>query len=257
MSRFSAESWRLTLAPDAWHLAGADASVVVPVGDDPAGALDALATLGDRTPVRKGRLAVEIADAWLRYLVIEWPLGLRGGAERAAWVSERFRAVHGVDAAEWVLGVDRAAQGTAALTSAAPRALIDAVTRFAGERRMRLTSLQGRFVAGYNRLRTGSYVVLDADLCADLGAFGLCRDGRLTLGMWAGGQWCRVRSLRVADGDAAPLLVRTLAGWLPAVTAEPGQPGGAGKVLVQGVDVERLMGTLPEGWRAQACGEIA
>lgn len=253
MSRFSAEPWRLTLAQDAWHLAGADTTVVVPVGDDPVGALAVLDTLGDGQPARKGRLAVEIADAWLRYLVIEWPLGLNGGAERAAWVSERFRVVHGLDAAEWVPCVDRAAQGTAALASAAPRALVDAVTRFAGGRRMRLAAVQGSFVAGYNRLRARSSVVMDADP----GAFGWCSDGRLTLGLWAGGQWCRVRSVGVTDDDAGAVLTRTLAGWLPALATETGRPGGEGTLHVQGVEPELLRGMLPDGWRAQACGGVA
>lgn len=253
MSRFSAEAWRLALAPDAWHLAGAATTVRVPVGEDPAGALAELDVTGDGTLARKGRLAVEIADGWLRYLVIEWPLGLKGGAERTAWVSERFRAVHGLDAADWVLGVDRAEHGAVAFASAAPRALVDAVTRFAGARRMRLVALQGSFVAGYNRLRAGSSAALDAGS----GALGLWRDGRLTLGLWADGQWSRVRSVGATRGDAAAVLARTLAGWVSALAAETGQPGRSGTVHVQGVDQEELLGMLPDGWRVAACGGAA
>lgn len=250
MSRFSAETCRLTLARDTWHLAGTGTAVTAPAGDDPAGAL---LTLGDHSTVRGGRLAVEIADDWLRYLVIEWPPGLRGGAERAAWVAERFRAVHGLGAAEWVLAVDQSAHGAAALASAAPRALVEGVTRFARDRRMRVVALQGSFVAGYKRLRTRPAFSSD-EVC---GAFGLFREQRLTLGLWAGGQWRRVRSAVVSEGDAAPALGRMLAGWGAEIGAELASSGGASLVRLQGFAPQALAEGLPSGWHAQACAGVA
>ncbi|MCW5581324.1 MAG: hypothetical protein KIS72_08285 [Luteimonas sp.] len=203
----------------------------------------ALAGLGDAARPRKGRLEVELADAWLRYLVIEWPAGVSGRAERAAWVTERFRSVHGAGAAEWVIGVDRGAVGNTALASAAPRALVEALTRFAADRQLRIVALHGSFVAAYNRLQARPSAVPEASC----GALGMCRDGRLTVGLWARGQWRRVRSVQ-AQAGAGAVLGTTLAGWLPALADAYGEAGGNGVLHVLGVAPE----ALPPGWRVQA-----
>lgn len=254
MSRLSAESWRLTLDGANWRLRRGPTEFVAPAGADPALALTGLC---DRAAVRGGRLAVELADAWLRYLVIDWPVGLKGGDERQAWVAERFRSVHGVNAIDWVISVDRAAAGRSVLACAAPRALVEALTRFAADHRMRFTSLTGSFVAAYNRLHGDATLAADAE---PFGALALCRDGRLTLGLWCRGQWRRVRSV-AAGADAGTILERTLAGWLPGFSelaregegALSGELGGSGVLHVLGIEPE----ALPGRWRLQAIGDVA
>lgn len=240
MSRFSAETWRLSLGEAAWRLAGAGQEWIAPVGETPSLGLEGL---GDASLLRHGRLEVELADNWLRYLVIDRPDGLKGRAEREAWVADRFRAVHGADAAQWVVAVDRAAFADTALASVAPRALVEALTRFASARRMRVVSLRGSFVTAFNRLQ-GGIQAMDSAAC---GALGVCRGGRLTLGLWAHGQWQRVRSVHAGDG-AGTLLGTTLASWLPRLTTASADVSGAGVLHVLGV----VPDALPPGWRTQA-----
>jgi hypothetical protein len=255
----SAESWRLTLDGATWRLRRGPTEFVAPAGADPALALTGLC---DRAAVRGGRLAVELADAWLRYLVIDWPVGLKGGDERQAWVAERFRSVHGVNAIDWVISVDRAAAGRSVLACAAPRALVEALTRFAADHRLRFVSLTGSFVATYNTLHGGAALAADAE---PLGALGLRRDGRLTLGLWSRGQWRRVRSV-AAGADAGQILGRTLAGWLPGLSVAAGEGKGvrSGEVFAPGV--LHLLGigiepeeaeALPGNWRLQVIGDVA
>lgn len=237
MSRFSAEPWRLTLGERTWRLARAGDERIAPVEGEPAAAL---AGLGWPEEARRGALAVEFADAWLRYIVIEWPAGLKGGSEREAWAAERMRSVHGVGGPEWAISVDRGASGDTALACAAPRTLVDAVARLAAERRLRITAMQGSFVTVYNRLLPGSHVG-GKGAC---GALGVCREGRLTLGLWAGGQWRRIRSAN-AGGDVGAMLGR----MLPGLATTIGDAAGAGVLHVLGAAPQ----VLPEGWSVQVC----
>lgn len=240
MSRFSADPWRLSLGDAAWGLAGAGQEWIAPIGEGPSMGLD---RLGDPSLLRHGRVEVELADNWLRYLVIDWPAGLKGRAEREAWVNERFRAVHGADAAQWVIAVDRAAFADTALASAAPRSLVGALTRFASAHQMRVVSLRGSFVTAYNRLHRG----IQGMESAACGALGVCRDGRLTLGLWVHGQWQRVRSVHAGDGAGA-VLGTTLASWLPRLATVSADVSGSGVLHVLGVVPE----ALPPDWRTQA-----
>lgn len=238
MSRFSPETWRLTLDTTCWRLAGAGREWSAPAGPEPA---SALAELGEAGLLRRGRLDVELSDDCLRYLVIEWPNGLKGQAERRAWVAERFRGVHGIDAAGWVMSVDEAGADTA-LACAAPRTLVEELTRFAFAHRMKLVAMRGGFVAAYNHLQ-GRMRRQDELTCGALAEY---RNGRLTLGLWYRGGWQRIRSART-EGRAAMTLSATLAGWLPGLAATLPGAGPAGVLHARGV----MPDTLPHGWRVQ------
>ena len=104
MSRSTAETL-LRLEREAWVLDGPDGMRRCALdGGAPASALDALQP---PAPARGRALHVRLADAWLRYLVVSWPQGLRTSGERAAFLAHRFGEVHGVGAPEWVVQADR------------------------------------------------------------------------------------------------------------------------------------------------------
>lgn len=98
---------------------------------------------------------MQLADAWLRYLVVNWPPGLRTAGERAAFLAHRFGEVKGVAAPEWVVQADRDAHDLPAARSAAPRRLvvIAAAQGFAARHGYALAGIEADFIATYNRLR--------------------------------------------------------------------------------------------------------
>lgn len=237
MSRFSAEYLQLALDSTGWQLRQGDGITRVAAGKDPAAALATLAVPSVTRRLLRPRLEVDIADHWLRYLVIDWPAGLRGRAERATWVSDRFFAVHGIETSAWATALDRDAAGSTTLACAAPRELVDAVVSFARAGRMRIDAFGGHFAQTYNQLLPR--------LGAGAGALALCRDGRLTLGLWRGGRWQRVRSLTVGTTPGLTLS-QTLAAWLPGLGAD------ADEGLIHTVGIEPAF--LPAGWRTVTLG---
>ena len=82
MSRSTAETL-LRLEREAWVLDGPDGTRRCALdGGALAAALDALQP---PAPARGRPLRVQLADAWLRYLVVNWPPGLRTAGERVAF----------------------------------------------------------------------------------------------------------------------------------------------------------------------------
>lgn len=235
MSRFSAESWRLLLGRDHWHFDRAGEVQRVPAGADPAAALAGVSAPPPvRRLLRRPRLEVELADDWVRHLVVQWPRGLRG-QERAAWLGDRFAAVHELDPAEWVFAADCDADGERALASAAPRVLVAAVMGFAKAQHATIDRFGSRFALGFNRARQA--------LDGECGVFALCAEDRLTVGLWQLGEWVRVRSLAAGLQPGVPL-AQTLAGWLAAL------PPRASEGVVYSVGVEPAF--LPSGWQQRA-----
>jgi hypothetical protein len=213
-----------------WFLRGTAGLQTIAAGHNP---VAALATVDGETLPAGARLAVSIADAHLRYLAVAPPAALRGRAERMAWLAHRFREVHGVAEPEWMLLAEPELALRASLACAAPRALVEGMRAFAQGRRLRLTGIEGAFVASYNRLRGA--------MTARFGAFARLADGRLSVGLWRDGQWLGFRSQPVSAGDDAALL-RILLGWR---ALWPEEEGG---VLYAAADA----GALPPGWRLES-----
>lgn len=235
MSRFWAEPRRLLVEGDALCVLGGGERRHVGFDGEADAAFAASAP--DAVVPGGSRCQVLLADALVRYLVIQWPSGLRGRSERAAFVAHRFREVHGVTAPEWQIMVEPTVGGFPALACAAPAVLIDAVAEWARRRRVRLAGLSGEFVAVYNRARPRL-----ADRC---GALGLQRGGRLTIGMWHDAVWQALRSQPLGAGgdNAIGVMLASMRGRL----------GGEGGVLYcfgPALDA-------PAGWRAITLGNDA
>lgn len=264
MSRSTAEAL-LRLERDAWVLDGPDGTRRCALdGGAPAAALDALQPAA---PARGRPLRVRIADAWLRYLVVRWPQGLRTASERAAFVAHRFGEVHGIGAPEWVVQADRDAHDLPALGCAAPSAVLAAVQAFAARHGYALAAIEADFIATYNRLRAR---FREAD--GEPAALAVVHDGRLTVGLWRSGAWRGVRSQSVRD-DGASALRLMLEAWAreadlihasatsavaqpslaaaSQVQAEPLQSGQSQSGSTRGgvLHAAGYTGAVPEGWR--------
>lgn len=229
MSRSTAD-WQLRLEGDAWLLRGAAAAQRLAHEGAPDKALAQLQGGGE---MRGGRLHVVLGDGWLRYLVLNWPRGVRRGEERRAFMAHRFREVHGVAEPDWTLALDRDVVDFPALACAVPAALLEAVREFARVRGLRLAGVTGDFADAFNRLQ-GRFD--EPEGC--FGALALARAGRLTVGLWRDGAWQAVRSQPLGGGEAGlgAMLEAWCAGRTPA--AQAGVLYAAGHAFA-----------LPAGWR--------
>lgn len=242
MSRSTAETL-LRLEREAWVLDGADGrSRRALDGGTPAAALDAL------QPPAAGRgrpLRVRIGDAWLRYLVVSWPPGLRTAGERAAFLAHRFAEVHGVEASEWVMQVDRDAHDLPALGCAAPAAVVAAAQAFADRHGYRLAGIEADFVATYNRLRSRFG---EADGVA--AALAVLQEGRLTVGLWRSGAWRGIRSQSVRDdGSGALRLMLEAWGREAGMAGAPGANAGGHAEPGGVIHAAGYHGAVPAGWQ--------
>ena len=196
MSPFWVEPQRLLIDTDAICLGNNGAARRVEFNGMPEAGLAAL-TGESAGMIRRGaRWHVLLADALVRYLVIHWPAGLRGRAEREAFVAHRFREVHGVVAPEWQIAIECSAADLPVLACAAPAVLVDAVGAWAQRNRQRVVGITGEFIGAYNRARSR--------LAYPLGALALQRGGRVTVGLWRDAAWQALRSQPLDPaGDAA------------------------------------------------------
>lgn len=227
MSPLWPERIRLRIGPEALHLARRrHAPVDLPLTADWATSLAQLPGLP-----RFARLQVCVADRHARYLCLRWPAGLKG-AERQAFVEHRFRSVFGDG--PWTTLADRDAFGPTTLAAALPAGLPRALDAWARARRLRIATLEPAFVADYRRHA--------ARLRGD-GAFARVEAGRVTLGLWAAGQWRAIRSQPVESADALAV-ARCLVTLLPGLAAED-QPA-TGTLHLAGLAPPAEL--LPAGW---------
>jgi hypothetical protein len=258
VSRSTAETL-LRLDREAWVLDGPDGTrrCTLDAGA-PAVVLDALQP---PAPGRGRALRVRIADAWLRYLVVHWPQGLRTGSERAAYLAHRFGEVHGVGAPEWVVQADRDAHDLPALGCAVPAVVIAAVQGFAARHGYALASIEADFVATFNGLRRQF-----REVEGEQAALVVLHEGRLTVGLWRSGAWRGVRSQSVRDeGGSALRLMLEAWGRDAEMVLAPATPVGTKRspVAVHGVPGQGVLysagyaGPVPEGWRRGDVGRAA
>ncbi|BAL23427.1 hypothetical protein [Azoarcus sp. KH32C] len=236
MSRWWPEAARLLVEPDAFDIAAGGAPRRVEFAGRPQDALPLLSQEGDAA-IRPGtRWQVLLADGLVRYLVVEWPAGLRGRPERAAFVAHRFREVHGIESPEWQFAIEPSVTGVPTIACAAPVELIAAVDEWAARNRLRVARITGEFVATYNRLRSR--------LDNPLGALAIERGGRLTVGLWHDAMWLSVRSQPLGAGGA-----NALGQLLQSLQTRAASQAEGGTLYRAGTDLE-----APAGWAAIALG---
>lgn len=196
------------------------------------------------TLARNAPLRVVVHDMWLRHLVVSWPKGVSGRAERDAWLAHRFRDVHGASGPEWTLATDRDSIGSSVLASAVPTALLAAIHVFVRRHRLRLDGVVGDFVASFNRWQPGFRESRDS-----LGALAVIRGRRVTAGLWRDGEWRAMRSQAFVGENASATLANMLDTW---TLTEAGARGSdllpVGVLHAIGPDVD-----APAGWRLERC----
>lgn len=194
---------------------------------------------------RGGGWQVCVADALLRYLVVEWPAGLRGRAEREAFLAHRFREVHGVQAPEWRI----AAEGSVfnelpVLACAMPQTIVDALQAWAVRHDQTVCGVTGEFADAFNRQRER--------FDAPTGAYAHARAGRLTIGAWQDGAWRALRSQVVGEGGMEDAIRR----FFESRTRAQGPAEGGGLeagILYCGA----VIGGVPSSWQLTQVEEQA
>lgn len=233
--------WQLRLDGEAWTLHTTEGVQRQEV----AGAPEAmLARIEARPGAGKMSLSVILGDAWLRYLVIAWPPGMRRSDERRAFMAHRFNRVHEIAEPEWCLAMDSSVADYPALACAAPASLLNAVRDFAEARNLRLAGVSGDFPASFNDCIDR----LD-EPAGTLGALALLRGSRLTVGFWRDGAWLGVRSQNVlAQGEGQLQALLDSWGVEFSVAGAPGEAGvlyAAGQLATVGPAWRQVMVDLP------------
>lgn len=134
----------------------------------------------------RARLAVTLADCWVRYFLLAPPEGVASLRDCRLLLGARFEALYGHSAADWVLQADWQA-GRPMLACALPRALAQALAP------LRLARVQPDLLSVWNR-HCGTLPGTGA-LCASA-------DGLANLLYWDGAAIRVVRQQRGADVDA-------------------------------------------------------
>lgn len=193
------------------HVTDADS---LAVGDDGTGWREALEALRGALAAARWRNAacrVVLSNHYARYLLIDWPQGLRGAAEREALLRLRFRAVYGERSQDWRLAVSGSAAGTRSLACAVQSELLDALRETLAAARLRLEAATPYLVVAFNRSRE--------EVRGEETWFVAVEPGRLGMASFAGGRWASVRNERIGEdvGEAlAALLAQDAAARGPA-----------------------------------------
>ena len=137
MSRWRPEPISLLL-PDDLPLAGAMAAL--------AGRLAALA-------LRRGaRVACIVPAPFVRYVLVPWNAGMQARAARQLLAEHCFREIYGELSRDWVVRVDPARFGSAALACAMSAGLLDELERICAERGVVLDSVQPALMTAFNAI---------------------------------------------------------------------------------------------------------
>lgn len=141
---------------------------------------------------RHANASVVVSDAWVRYAVVPWRHELTDDTERLAHGRLILRQAYGDEMAGWTMQLGQTVPGLAQLVCAIPTVLLADIRAALQQSALRMTSLQPRLVAAFNRWRSrmpesgGWFVAVD--------------DGALAAARLDGEQWADVHCIRV-DGD--------------------------------------------------------
>jgi hypothetical protein len=228
------------------------------------GALAALAgqlhgMAGERNRLR-ANLRVILSNRFVRYAIVPWQAGLHGGAEDAAYVRHYFAQVFGSAADGWDVCVSAAPAGHPRLASAIDAALLAGLRDLCASARIRLKAVRAQLSTTFNCYRNSF---------GESGWFVMAEPGCLCIGLFDGGRWLSVQTVRAGAAwqqELPALLERAacLAGpacaadqvflWAPALAE--GSAVAAGRFRVE------LLAPVPavaDAWyqARSACGTAA
>ena len=128
-------------------------SVVLPDDLPVAEAIAALAARMDALAVPRGaRVACVVPAPFVRYVLVPWNLEMQGRKQRQILAEHCFRETYGELARDWIVRVDHARFGCAALACAMSASLLDDLARMAAERGLLLESVQPALMNAFNAI---------------------------------------------------------------------------------------------------------
>ncbi len=235
MSRWRGDPVRLRIDADTCTVEAAGQSHRIPFSID---VPEWPAALAAQLP-SGARVVVRVADHHARYLVVQWPAGVRATRERKAWLDHQFKTAHGLDMTEWTVAIDRDPVNDPRIVCALPTALISRLNACVATRKAEIVSLTAAFIDEFNRA-CGAINEVD-------GALAVTDVQRMTIGIWRAGQWQRVVSQVIETGDSAAAL-RVLS-----QLRVTGEASAAGVLYTAGKPMQ-----APDGWTsAQALEPVA
>ena len=118
-----------------------------------ADAITALSQRLDTLALRPGaRVACVVPAPFVRYLLVPWNAGMQSRAARQLLAEHCFREVYGELARDWVVRVDPARFGSAALACAMRAGLFDELARLCAQRGVVLDSVQPALMSAFNAI---------------------------------------------------------------------------------------------------------
>ena len=129
----------------------------MPLPDDlpMAEAVAALAARMDELALPRGaRVACVVPAPFVRYLLVPWNAGMQGRKARQVFAEHCFRETYGELARDWVVRVDSARFGSAALACAMSPGLLGELGRICAERGLQLESVRPALMNAFNAIAT-------------------------------------------------------------------------------------------------------
>lgn len=117
---------------------------------------DAVAALGARIEAlampRGTRIACVVPAPFVRYVLVPWNADMQGRKARQILAEHCFRETYGELARDWIVRVDHARFGSAALACAMSASLLDDLARTTQERGVLLESVQPALMNAFNAI---------------------------------------------------------------------------------------------------------
>lgn len=158
-------------------------------------ALDTLQRLLGEHVKGRARLTVLLSSHYSRFGLIPWSEHIHTPDELQAYASAVFEDTFGKSAEPWALSLSPESAGMPRIAVGLPQALLTQLREMVKARSLRLVSVQPYLMSAFNRFQK-SFGNRDF-------LFVVAEPGRSTLLLAREGRWSAVRSLRIADSDAA------------------------------------------------------
>jgi len=138
-----------------------------------------------------------LSDCFVRYLLVPWSDQLQDPAEINALAGIQFESLYGEPSAQWVIKTGVSGYGNAAVACAVSRDLMTALEAMAAAHRLRITSIQPRWIRIFHRLR--NRIANDALLMS-------LEAGQCILATVKNGAWHSIRTLKLHADVPHPTL---------------------------------------------------
>ena len=167
-------------------------------------------------PEWQGAVArIVVSDHWVRYAMVPFSDALSGAAERLAHARHVLNGIYGEVVSQWTVTLGESRPGRDQVACALPAGLIEELQLMLLRYRIPLKSLQPQLVSAYNHWR--------ARLPESGAWFVSIEQGSLAAARLGGGNWDRVRSVRIGADWGVELRRLQTFGRLASAEAQQGR----------------------------------